>query len=117
MPLARVESKTWADDDLERAHEISAVTTSCMAKTEIVKHGFTLPKPEVCPMGLVVGWEACATVGRRELGMVVRCLVRQCCGILIKRLPAKQEGGVCDATSQVPSVYRSFIGMNALSWN
>jgi hypothetical protein len=53
MPLARIESKTWADDDLERAHKISAVATSCMAKIEIVKHGFTLLKLEVCPMGLV----------------------------------------------------------------
>jgi hypothetical protein len=32
-----------------------------MAETRIVEHEFTLfPKSEACPMGLIVGWKACA---------------------------------------------------------
>jgi hypothetical protein len=33
-----------------------------MAEIRIVEHEFTLfPKPEARPMGLIVGWKACAT--------------------------------------------------------
>jgi hypothetical protein len=55
--------------------------------------------------------------------MVVHRLVRWCCGILIKRFAAKQgempeaDWTMCDAASQVPSVYRSFTGTTALSWD
>jgi hypothetical protein len=44
-------------------------------------------------MGLVVGWKLVQlAVGSRELlGMIIHRLVRQCCGILIKLLAAKQD--------------------------
>ena len=58
-----------------------------MAEARTVEHEFT--KPEVCLMGLIVGWNTCA--GRQELGMVVHRQVRQCCGILIKEDPLNRS--------------------------
>jgi hypothetical protein len=54
-----------------------------VAEPGTVEHEFTLfPKPEVCPMGLVVGWKLVQlVVGNRELRTIVHRLVRQYCGI------------------------------------
>jgi len=99
-----------ADDGLEMTCEISTVAPSRMVETGTVEHEFTVfSKAGSLSYGLIVGWKLVQLAV--EAGMVVYRLVRRCCWILIKLFAAKQDEmpgadwTMCDATSQVPSVY------------
>ena len=90
-------------------------------RTGILELEFTIPKTGSLSYGLIVGWKIVQLAV--EAGMVVRRLVRRCCGILINLFAAKQDEipgadwTMCDTTFQVPLIYRSITGTTALSWD